>query len=288
MTPSVEQVAPADRRAVVEHRHLVAGVRGRPRTAPHSRPAAAGSLNRVNGAVGQPLTEPGAAARRGERGATLVRRPGARAPGQVDQEVGDRGRRQHRVVTPRREIDRARVPSPADRPGWHRPRRRRHRRSPRSTARPTPSGAGRRTSRSPPASGGLHPAQPEPGGGPQVGGGHLVPGESVQDPVAGPGAPSNAAPASRAVGEDVESGWHRGLVEVEVAAGSPWASISGCASCARPARAAASRPPARPRPPRRPTAPSRPTPPMRPPCRPRRRLNATTNQDSGPGRARWW
>ncbi len=198
MTPSVSTSTPADRRAVVEHRHLVTGVRGRPRTAPPRARRPRGSLNRVNPSVGQPLTEPGSAARRRERGATLVRRPGARAPGQVDQEVGDRGRRQHGVVTPRRQIDGAACPvqptgqGGIDRGDVHADEVRCRQPGPRRALQV----GGLRVHLE--QSGGLHPAQPQPGGGPQVGGGHLVPGESVQDPVAGPGGVERRSPANRA------------------------------------------------------------------------------------------
>ena len=120
-------------------------------------------------------------------------------------------------------------------------RRRRRRRSPRKSAVDTP-GPGRspqvrglRVHLEQP--GGLHPAQPQAGGGPEVDGGQLVPGESVEDPVCRPGAVEGRRPTRSSspakTSNDVDSG-----ARVEVGAVPGAGPTSGCASRARPDRAA--------------------------------------------------
>ncbi len=91
---------PPRRRAVVEHRHLVAGARrrehrfvGQGREARGVRIPGEGERQR-----GELLADP-RAARAGERAAALLRGPPAHRPRQVDHEVADRRRRQDRLVT---------------------------------------------------------------------------------------------------------------------------------------------------------------------------------------------
>ncbi len=114
-----------------------------------SRPAARRIAEQGESAIGQSLADPGPAARGGERRTTLVRRPGAGAPGQEQQKIGHRRRRQHRVVPAGRQVDVPAGPVQPLAPGSRPQPRRRLRGSRLSTPRPTRTVAGQPISRSP-------------------------------------------------------------------------------------------------------------------------------------------
>ena len=92
-----DPVGLGQRQPVVEDRLRRAG-RRREHDGSHCEPSAAGSLQTRSGLVGQPLADPGAAARPAEDGAALVGVAGDRRPVQVDHQVRDRARRQQRLV----------------------------------------------------------------------------------------------------------------------------------------------------------------------------------------------
>ena len=104
------------RQAVVEHRRLPAG-----RVRDHERRAGQPRRRRVAAQRqrqrGQPLADPGAAARLAEHGPPVQRVLGPGRPVQVDEQVGDGGRRQQRLVPARRA---ARPGAPAQPSRWPR------------------------------------------------------------------------------------------------------------------------------------------------------------------------
>ena len=104
------------RQAVVEHRGL-AGVEacaitnGAQRQPRRPRGRCAG----VSGSAGQPFADPGPAARLAEHGPPVQRVLGPGRPVQVDEQVGDGGRRQQRLVPPGGQVHPA--PGPVQPPG---------------------------------------------------------------------------------------------------------------------------------------------------------------------------